>query len=456
MIAMRIKEDRSLERSGRACWGFAVVTLLGLQHSGLGRADEVILWKEDFEDIAGANDRWHADFGVWEMGKPAESQGKAYQGQNCAKTVLGGNYPETADSRLIRHEKFVVPPASENPRLRFWHYYSFSVSDSAWVEIREEGGNWEQLSPNSWYWWDSAWTRPLMDLSKYAGKKVEIGFYFQARDCCDWGDVSSGWYIDDVEVVTGPRDFLNPEDFENGLGEWWVDRGVWEVGPGPAHSGLGVAKTILNGNYPENADSRLVSPPFVVPPAGENPRLRFWHYYSFSVSDSAWVEIRVVGQNWLRISDVYSGVSGSWSFPFIDLTPYGGQQAEIAFYFQARDCCDWADTSSGWSIDQVTIEPRPSGAGPFRRGDANADGEIDITDAVAILGFLFQGVPLTLSCEKAADTNDSATLDITDAVYLLRFLYSSGAVPPAPFPGCGSDPTLDGIPCGSYPAGFCQ
>ena len=81
------------------------------------------------------------------------------------------------------------------------------------------------------------------------------------------------------------------------------------------------------------------------------------------------------------------------------------------------------------------------GKPPFRRGDANADGKTDITDAVVILGYLFQG-GTNPSCLDALDTNDSGRIDLTDAVYLLAFLFQGGANPPAPGPAtCGPDTT---------------
>jgi len=82
----------------------------------------------------------------------------------------------------------------------------------------------------------------------------------------------------------------------------------------------------------------------------------------------------------------------------------------------------------------------------FRRGDSNSDREVDLSDSVHILGFLFSGSPATLSCPDASDVNDSGNVDIADAVAVLSFLYQSG---PLPQPGleCGTDPTDDSLGC---------
>ena len=77
----------------------------------------------------------------------------------------------------------------------------------------------------------------------------------------------------------------------------------------------------------------------------------------------------------------------------------------------------------------------------FVRGDANADGGIEISDAITILAYLFLDNSGAPSCLKSADTDASGNLNLTDAVYLLSFLFLGGTPPDAPFPECGSDLT---------------
>lgn len=86
------------------------------------------------------------------------------------------------------------------------------------------------------------------------------------------------------------------------------------------------------------------------------------------------------------------------------------------------------------------------GAARFRRGDATADGSLNITDAIAILLHLFQGGPI-VPCEDSADVNDDGKVDLADPVGLLRFLFQEGDAPPAPFPDPGPDPTADALDC---------
>ncbi len=87
---------------------------------------------------------------------------------------------------------------------------------------------------------------------------------------------------------------------------------------------------------------------------------------------------------------------------------------------------------------------------PFRRGDANVDGKVDMSDAVEILASLFLGTG-AFSCEDAADTNDDGIADMADAVAALVHLFLGTYEIPAPGPMCGTDPTEDAIECGAYP-----
>ncbi len=108
-----------------------------------------------------------------------------------------------------------------------------------------------------------------------------------------------------------------------------------------------------------------------------------------------------------------------------------------------------------WSYPEVSEVLRMSirhvGARePFVRGDANADGDVDMSDAMASLGYFFAAQPRPI-CMGTLDANDSGGLNIADPVYLLNFLFQDGAAIPAPFEDCGEDPTLDDIDCESYP-----
>ncbi len=84
----------------------------------------------------------------------------------------------------------------------------------------------------------------------------------------------------------------------------------------------------------------------------------------------------------------------------------------------------------------------------FRRGDANADGSVDVADGVTIVYYLFAGQ--ACACVSALDANDDGQVDTSDAVYVLYHLFLHGPPPPSPFRTCARDPTRDALSCEAY------
>ncbi len=66
----------------------------------------------------------------------------------------------------------------------------------------------------------------------------------------------------------------------------------------------------------------------------------------------------------------------------------------------------------------------------YLRGDVNGDAQLDVSDGVSILNYLFLGgiAPVPL---EVADVNDSREIDVTDSVYLLNYLFLGGPAPVA-------------------------
>ena len=102
--------------------------------------------------------------------------------------------------------------------------------------------------------------------------------------------------------------------------------------------------------------------------------------------------------------------------------------------------------------DAVAHAIEALGPGPaFMRGDPNASGGTDISDAIFTLSYLFANGPEP-SCLDAADANDSGDIDIADVVTLLSYLFANAPALPAPFDACGADPTTedDDLDCAGF------
>ncbi|MBI4604155.1 MAG: IPT/TIG domain-containing protein [Planctomycetes bacterium] len=110
--------------------------------------------------------------------------------------------------------------------------------------------------------------------------------------------------------------------------------------------------------------------------------------------------------------------------------------------------------TTGWAqvqaCNDVGCDTEPNGfeylvtTKPFVRGNANNDANVDLSDAVFTLNYLFAG-GATPVCLDAADANDVGSVDLSDPIYLLNFLFQGGNPIPPPYPAPGTDPTPDVI-----------
>jgi hypothetical protein len=117
-----------------------------------------------------------------------------------------------------------------------------------------------------------------------------------------------------------------------------------------------------------------------------------------------------------------------------------GYQSIVTVDGDSRNFCD----RQGASITFREIR--------FRRGDSNADGKVDISDAVRIFMHLFLGAAEP-ACLDSADTNDDGWVDISDGILILKDFFRPGTAISAPGPlDCGIDPTGDGLGCAGYSA----
>jgi hypothetical protein len=119
-----------------------------------------------------------------------------------------------------------------------------------------------------------------------------------------------------------------------------------------------------------------------------------------------------------------------------------------------------ADLNQDGALDIVALSanqalvlsgrPALTVTGHFIRGDADGDGQLAITDPIAVLSRLFLGGE-ALPCDDAADSNDDGEVNLSDPITTLDRLFLGGEVLPPPGPAaCGEDPTADALPpCGS-------
>ncbi len=311
---------------------------------------------------------WYADNGTWEVGMPTAGPDSAYSPDNCAATNLSGNYTPDTQTRLIS-PYFTVPGAFENPRLEYMSWHAFSYSDYGYVQVKEKGTvDWINISDQVTWEGSNAWSKGQVTLEAFAGKEVQVAFFFSATDYnggIHGTDVNSGWYIDDVFLKTGSLDFPNPQSWQSGWNDWYTDNGTWEIGvptagPDSSFSPSNCAGTYLSGDYTPTTETRLISPSFTVPGASEDPKLEFYHWFAFSYSDYGNVQIRIKDSTEWKVasSNFTESSSDTWTRSLVFLDEYANRTIQIAFFFNATDYNGGiygTDVDHGWYIDAISF-----------------------------------------------------------------------------------------------------
>ena len=117
-------------------------------------------------------------------------------------------------------------------------------------------------------------------------------------------------------------------------------------------------------------------------------------------------------------------------------TPPGEGQVEV-----------WAvNTRPGRAESSVSVTFTYQSPAGYIRGDPDSSGDINLTDAVLLLNFLFGG-GAEPGCPAAGDTDRDGELAMTDAIRILNYLFVGGGGFAAPFPNCGPDPLGELLSC---------
>ncbi len=379
-----------------------------------------VIYSETWENGWG---NWYASNGIWQVGEVSAGPSECYSDSQCAGTKLDGNYADNSSSRLVS-PSFRLPSISvtEEIQLRFQQWSLIGSWDAARVQVSYE------TEPRTWSAWETIasystssgdWAHPLLDLSAYAGKKIRLGFLLEQSNS-GWPNystaVASGWYVDNIVVtvesavaydVNASDSYM--ADFETGWDDWYAHNGIWETGiptAGPTNcfdDSNGCMATELDGNYPNNASSRLISPYIQLPEitVEEEIQLRFQQWALIGSWDVARVQVSYETEPrtwsaWETIAS-YSTSSGDWAHPLLDLSAYAGKKIRLGFLLSQSNS-GWPNystaVSSGWYVDNVVVSVESAVAYDVNASDSYiADFETGWDEWYAHNGIWETGIP---------------------------------------------------------------
>lgn len=282
-------------------------------------------------------------------------------------------------------ESWLISPAinlsdATKATLVFKHAHKFGVDKTKELTLwATEAGKeaWEQLTiPN--YSSGESWTMVSsgnIDLSKYAGKEVQVGFKYVSTT-----EGAPTWEVNDVQVysdgsgnvptpeeeVTVTKDAPYVESFESGLGKFIIDNKeigslsfVWKHDASYKYM---KASAYVNGT--NNVTESWLTSPVINLTGVDKAVLTFDQAINFAKGKASQYLTVVATEagmnNWEPLTITYPE-SDSWNFVAsgdVDLNKYAGKKVQLAFKYTSS-----SEIAATWEVKNVKVAAVENGGG---------------------------------------------------------------------------------------------
>lgn len=282
-------------------------------------------------------------------------------------------------------ESWLISPAinlsdATKATLVFKHAHKFGVDKTKELTLwATEAGKeaWEQLTiPN--YSSGESWTMVSsgnIDLSKYAGKEVQVGFKYVSTT-----EGAPTWEVNDVQVysdgsgnvptpeeeVTVTKDAPYVESFESGLGKFIIDNKeigslsfVWKHDASYKYM---KASAYVNGT--NNVTESWLTSPVINLTGVDKAVLTFDQAINFAKGKASQYLTVVATEagmnNWEPLTITYPESDG-WDFVAsgdVDLNKYAGKKVQLAFKYTSS-----SEIAATWEVKNVKVAAAENGGG---------------------------------------------------------------------------------------------
>lgn len=278
-------------------------------------------------------------------------------------------------------ESWLISPAinlsdATKATLVFKHAHKFGVDKTKELTLwATEAGKeaWEQLTiPN--YGSGESWTMVSsgnIDLSKYAGKEVQVGFKYVSTT-----EGAPIWEVNDVQVYSdGSGNVPTPEEevtapyvesFESGLGKFIIDNKeigslsfVWKHDASYKYM---KASAYVNGT--NNVTESWLTSPVINLTGVDKAVLTFDQAINFAKGKASQYLTVVATEagmnNWEPLTITYPE-SDSWNFVAsgdVDLNKYAGKKVQLAFKYTSS-----SEIAATWEVKNVKVAAAENGGG---------------------------------------------------------------------------------------------
>ncbi|MEW6486517.1 MAG: hypothetical protein AB1578_01205 [Thermodesulfobacteriota bacterium] len=189
------------------------VAFLALFLLAAGNASAATVFQDNVEGGVGG---WTTS-GLWQQVTTGSSCREANSGNASWYYGTGAcNFDVGTNSGSLTSSAFTIPAGHDVVQLSFWSWYETETTGTSWdrriVQISVDGGPFENLIQFSG---DTMrkWSQKTLDLTAYAGRSVQIRFFFNTVDSI--ANNYRGWYVDDILVYTAEAGYVfEPAEFE--------------------------------------------------------------------------------------------------------------------------------------------------------------------------------------------------------------------------------------------------
>jgi hypothetical protein len=345
-------------------------------HAQSTSADSII-WSCDFEAGQGL---WQVSNDLWSIGEDGTLPSSVSRSGRMARGVLRGDIPASTFDTYLISPPVLLPLINANEELRvgFVHWHNYNKYTGCCVNVRIDSGggkygNWERESVyyesnlNLDYWKNASFI-----ISKYAGKRINIGFRLYGHPDSIGNPLGRGWRIDDINIVKSrfkmnilpvAWDFDQDWSTESSANSWWDSYGLFCVSkdtlvPSPSQPNCAGTKLVPETDW---LADYLASPSVQIPvlAGADDIILRFRYYLDskkYLVGKSAIAEDSGNG-NWgsWKVLTQYT-TSTQWTRVSITLpASYQGKTVRFGFALACWTGSLGSPSGKGFYIDDVDL-----------------------------------------------------------------------------------------------------